>query len=154
MSIASEVWKFLAFTDTEKVKFTVAIIAVVIALSTSYFEKQEKQKERENNLTYEKQVERLEQIQNSVKDLADFVSQQKQQLDISRDTLQSLEKEKEKLKPMVEADRQVVEAILQLQAEKESSNVWLERGIGFMLGIAGSLVASIIFTIMRKRVPK
>nr|WP_143023916.1 hypothetical protein [Pseudomonas benzenivorans] len=151
MPVINKVWKFLAFTDKEKVKFAFAIIMSIVAASMSFYEKREKDLEREQNLTYEKQVERLAGIQNSVKDLAEFVSQQQKQLEASRDTLQNLENERKKLEPVVQADRQVVEAILKLQAEKERSSVWLERGIGFLLGIAGSLIASIIFTVVRKR---
>jgi len=141
----------LAFTDEEKVKFAFAIIISMIAASFSFYEHYEKQNVREQNLTFEKQLERLENIQSSVKDLADFVSQQQKQLETSRNTLLNLEREKEKLEPIVQADREVVEAVLQLQAEKELSSVWFERGIGFMLGIAGSLIASIIFATIRKR---
>ena len=151
MSIVRKVWEFLAFTQDEKVKFAFAIVMTIIAASFSYYERHEKEKAREQNLTYEKQVERLENIQSSVKDLADFVAQQQKQLEVSRDTLINLEEEKKKLEPIVQADRQVVDAILQLQAEKELSSVWVERGIGFLLGIAGSLIASIIFTVIRKR---
>ncbi|WP_158681613.1 hypothetical protein [Microbulbifer pacificus] len=123
-----------------------------MAALISFYERHEKDLKREQNLTYEKQVERLASIQSSVKDLADFVSQQQKQLESSRVTLQSLENERKKLEPVVQADREVVEAILKLQAEKEVSSVWLERGIGFLLGIAGSLIASIIFAFARKRV--
>jgi predicted negative regulator of RcsB-dependent stress response len=151
MSVTRKIWKFLAFTDEEKVKFSFAIIMAIVAASMSFYEKHEKDIEREKSQTYEKQVERLSNIQDSVKDLAEFVSQQQKQLEASRDTLQNLENERKKLEPVVQADRQVVEAILKLQADQERSSVWLERGIGFLLGIAGSLIASIIFTVVRKR---
>lgn len=49
------------------------------------------------------------------------------------------------LRPVVEADREVVDTILRLQADKASANVWQERFIGFGLGILSSLVASLIW---------
>ena len=151
MPTLQKLWKFLAFTDEEVAKFAVALIMGVGALAFSAYENYGKPTEIEESLTYETQVERLEQIQNSVKDLSNFVSQQTKQLDLARDTLQELEQEKKKLEPLVMADRKVAEAILQLQAEKERSAVWFDRAIGFMLGIAGSLIASIIYTGLRNR---
>lgn len=152
MSIINKVWKYLDFTDREIGKFIGAIIISLVAATMSYYENHQKKLKKEHDLTYENQVERLENIQSSVKDLAEFVSQQQKQLEESQVTLANLESERRKLEPVVQADRVVVEAILRLQAEKEMSNVWVERGIGFLLGIAGSLIASIIFTSVRTRI--
>ena len=43
------------------------------------------------------------------------------------------------------------EALLQLQAEKQQSQAWANRLIGFFLGIAGSLIASLLLTVTRRR---
>lgn len=106
---------------------------------------------KENNLVYERQVERLDQVQESLANLAEFVTQQQDQLKNSRATLQRLEDEKEKLAPVVEADREVVEAILRAQAERNQASVWTDRGVGFLSGIVGSLLASAIFGTFRRR---
>ena len=141
---------FKMFGDPIWSKLTASVIVAIAAISIQVFEGHKKEKVKQENATYEKQFERLTQVQASINDLAEFVTQQQQQLRKSQETLNTLEREKEKLKPIVESDRQVVDAILQLQAEKTKQNVWVERGIGFLIGIVGSLIASVIWTLVQR----
>jgi len=141
---------FRMFNDPIWSKLAASIIVSIVAISIQFFEKHEKEKVKQENATYEKQLERLTQVQASINDLAQFVTQQQQQLRKSQETLITLEREKEKLKPIVESDRQIVDAILQLQAEKSKQNVWIERGMGFLIGIVGSLIASVIWTVVQR----
>ena len=150
MSIINKIWKYLSFNDEEKTKFSFAIIMLIFSLSILLYENRKKEIRKEESLTYGKQIERLASIQDSVKELSDFVSQQQKNLEASRDTLQNLEYERKRLEPVVQADREFVEEILKLRAEKEIFNAWRERGIGFFLGIAGSLTASLIIAVCRK----
>lgn len=141
---------FKIFYDPIWSKLTASVIVAIAAMSIQLFVEHKKEKVKQENATYEKQLERLTQVQTSINDLAQFVTQQQQQLRKSQETLITLEKEKEKLKPIVESDRQIVDAILQLQAEKTKQNVWIERGIGFLIGIFGSLIASVIWTLVQR----
>jgi sensor c-di-GMP phosphodiesterase-like protein len=75
---------------------------------------------------------------------------QKEQLKQSQQTVESLKKEQAELKPVVEADRKIVESILSLQAQRAKANVWQERLIGFGLGVVGSLFASLIWSGIRR----
>jgi hypothetical protein len=82
--------------------------------------------------------------------LREFVIEQKESMKQSQQSLSELKAKQEQLKPIIEADQKTIEAIFALQAEKNKKNVWLERAIGFFIGIAGSLVASLIFSYVRR----
>lgn len=64
-----------------------------------------------------------------------------------------LKTEQEELKPIVEADEKLVQSLIgktlsvqQEQYEKEKErDKWIERGIGFFVGIISSLVASFLY---------
>jgi hypothetical protein len=121
---------------------------------TDYKSNKELQKKREENLSYTQQLDALNNVQSSLNNLVQFVEMQKTKLKESEDLVNSLKSEQEKLKPVVEADRKTVDAILELQAQRTESGVWKERGIGFSLGVLSSIVASFIVAMIsyvRKR---
>lgn len=103
------------------------------------------------------QLDSLNSVQSSLNNLVQFVEMQKVKLKESEDLINSLKSEQEKLKPLVEADRQTVDAILQLQYERTEHAVWRERSIGFLMGFVASLLASFAISFikffMKKRVP-
>jgi hypothetical protein len=51
---------------------------------------------------------------------------------------------------VVEADRQTVDAILRAQAMRERSHIWIDRVVAFLLGVASSIVASLIYGAVRR----
>jgi len=104
---------------------------------------------KEQNLQYEKQLEVLDEVQSSIDNLKQFVTKQKSQLKEQQAVVEKLKSESEMLKPVVEADKKVVEALFLLQSEQNKTTVWIDRLIGFLLGIFGSLIASIIFSAIR-----
>jgi predicted negative regulator of RcsB-dependent stress response len=153
MSLIEQISFTIKESQIQRTKIFMVIIISAMTIGTSLYDKYRAEKEREANLVYEKQVEQLDDIQDSIANLSEFVESQKTQLETSRQTIQKLEEEQEKLKPVVDADREVIDAILQLQDDKHRSRVWIDRGIGFSLGIIGSLIASIIWSAMRKGTP-
>ncbi len=100
---------------------------------------------------FDSQIVRLKETEASLNDLVKFVRDQQSKLKDSEAVLSTLQKEHEKLKPVVEADRSIVEAILAAQSESQRLNVWYERMIGFLIGIAGSLVASFVWSFVVKK---
>jgi hypothetical protein len=90
-------------------------------------------------------LESLNNIEGSIDALREFVKNQKENLKTSQIAIKELEGEREKLKPVVEADRKVVDALFQLQAEKQKQSIWLDRAFGFFIGIASSLVATLLW---------
>jgi len=123
-----------------------SILGLLSAFGTMYLDNKQKQE----SLTYEKQIESLNGVVKSIDTLREFVVEQKESLKQSQQSLSELKAKQEQLKPVVEADQRTIEAIFALQAEQNKKNVWLERAIGFFIGIAGSLVASLIFAYVRR----
>jgi hypothetical protein len=65
-----------------------------------------------------------------------------------------LETEKQKLEPLVNADRAKVEAFFRAQEERAQEKVFQERYIGFGLGVLASFVASFLLFIGRYFIAK
>ena len=149
--VISDVFKVLRTRRFEQLQFLVALLVGGIAVGASYYEKHQKETLRQQNLTYERQLDELTQVQSSIDNLKEFVGTQKLQLQEQQAVLQKLKTEKEKLQPVVEADKQVVEALFRIQSERNQSSIWFERLIGFLIGIVSSLAASLIWSVFRSR---
>lgn len=63
------------------------------------------------SLNYKTQIDQLDQTEKGVKQLLSFIEHQKQNIREAEDTVLSLKKEQEVLKPIVDSDKAVVEAI-------------------------------------------
>lgn len=61
-----------------------------------------------------------------------------------KQVLQRLKDEEMHLRPVVDADRETVKAVLDAQAQQASASVWRERGIGFGVGILSSILATVL----------
>lgn len=108
--------------------------------------------------SFTQQINELDRTEIGLKNLQDFVTKQKQELKETQDLLSKLEQEREKIEPLLKADRALVDALLeqyyQIQIRKNEENVWKERGIGFIIGVASSLVASILWFVIPQIVRK
>lgn len=135
----------------EKLQIAFAVLGLLVALLAQLFQHFNREKLRAQNLTYERQLEVLDQVQSSISNLKDFVNTQRKQLQDQQAVLEELKSEKQKLQPVVEANKQTVEAIFRIQAERNRAKVWIERLIAFVLGVASSLVASAIYSTVRLR---
>ncbi|HVC98560.1 MAG TPA: hypothetical protein VND64_33145, partial [Pirellulales bacterium] len=60
--------------------------------------------------------------------------------------LADLREEHQKMQPIVDADRKVVEALFVAQEQRQQYNIWWERGVAFFLGFVASLLASALWT--------
>ncbi|MGU5547058.1 hypothetical protein ACV1CV_22145 [Aeromonas veronii] len=151
MSLIQEISRVLAESRVERLKMIVALLAGLLSIGVSFYQAYEKAQFKKESLTFESQMETLTEVQKSINNLSTFVATQKEQLRQSEEAINSLKKEEEEaLKPMVNADRDVVDSILRLQAERAASSAWQERLIGFGLGIVGSLIASLIWSGFRR----
>ena len=65
--------------------------------------------------------------------------------------VEELKEEQLKLRPIVEADKQIVEALFQIQADKQNKDIWLERAIAFFIGIASSIAGSLFWAYIRRK---
>ena len=129
---------------------TIMISAMLIGAIT-YLDRVDRIKreaKRLENMDYQNQIEQLSQMENHIRQLLTFVNSQKKSLKETEDTKSSLKSEKEKLKPIVESDRDVVEALFRTQEERINSRIWRNRWMGFGFGILASLIASFIWFVV------
>ena len=125
----------------------IAIIGMVLAI---YFNQQAELKREEKlaqNLNFKSQIEQLDQTENSLKQLLTFIEIQKHQVTENQSSLKTLAEEKSKLEPLVHADKKVVEALFSAQEARAKESATRERWIGFGLGVAASIIASIVLMI-------
>jgi 2C-methyl-D-erythritol 2,4-cyclodiphosphate synthase len=117
----------------------VGVMVAITALSGTvikYFSGESK------NPTFEQQISKLNETEQSLKTLMQFVQDQQKKLKESQNVVADLKSQHEKLKPVVDADQKVVDAILDAQATRSNVHVWRERGIGFVLGTLSSMLAA------------
>ena len=150
MSFFKNISELLKEKRSERLKMLLALCAGLLSFGVSTFQFYEEKKLKKENQVYEVQLETLSEVQESINNLSAFIKDQKDQLKQSQQAVESLKKEQEVLKPVVEADRQIVDSLLRIQADRAKANVWQERLIGFGLGILGSLIASLIWSAIRR----
>lgn len=127
------------------------IVASTLAGGITYLDKIDREKrehKRLESLDYQGQIQQLDEMEHNVTQLLEFVTNQKKTLQETEDAIANLKVEKEKLQPLVETDRAVVEALFRAQEERANSNIWRERWIGFGLGVVASLIASFIWFVV------
>lgn len=154
MSAMIEIESLYSFLKTSRFFRFQAVAAVILGLvvgGITFYQEKKQETLRKQNLTYDKQLEVLSQVLSSINNLKSFVNIQKNELQEQQAILERVKKEKEKLSLVVKADRQVVEALFRIQAERNRTSIWTERLIGFLLGVIGSLVATVVFSAFRLR---
>jgi len=62
----------------------------------------------------------------------------------SEDLLNSLKTEKEKLEPLLKADRDVIRAVFDFQEQMRQKGKWTGNVVSFVLGVLSSLTAMLI----------
>jgi hypothetical protein len=84
-----------------------SLLGVILGMTTFLFEHRLSQPE-----SYRAQIESLNTTEQSLRNLITFVESQKKNLVESQAIVESLKKEESKLRPMVEAERELVDSIL------------------------------------------
>jgi len=118
---------------------------VLVVMSTFFVERPALQ-----NKDYQQQIKSLNETERSLKQLVTFIETQKAKLAESEAVVKSLKEEESKLRPVVEADRKLVDAILDAQHSRSRAYIWKERIISFLLGIIASIVAALLLTAINK----
>lgn len=97
---------------------------------------------------YDQQINSLEETKKNIQGLLDYINTQEKQLARSKASVEAMKSEEERLKPLVDADRKIVEALFRAQEERNRKAGKRERWIGFSLGILASFIASIVFSLV------
>jgi len=100
--------------------------------------------------TYAEQIAQLDATQQQLNNLRRFIESQREALVEQNDTLHRLRSQSEQLRPIVEADDKVVQAVFSAQFRSQASRIWLERIISFIIGIASSMLGSMILSRLRR----
>ena len=131
-----------------------AIISIVVGVGASFLVYQNEQQrkaqinvELSKNSDFSAQIKQLNDTEKSLKTLLAFVSAQKDRVTQNEKNIQQLEFEKQRLEPLVSADRAMVDALFKAQEERARENASQERWIGFGLGILASMLASFVIVI-------
>jgi len=149
---AAETWIHLFIKSPKMTTATSIIVSLTIAIFVYYFsalETEKRQKELSKNLNFKTQIEQLDLTEKNLKQLLNFINTQKVQMINTEESINSLKKEQEHLKPLVNADRKTVEAIFTAQEIRAEKNASKEHWIGFTLGVGASLIASILWYIFQ-----
>lgn len=93
---------------------------------------------------YSEQMQQLEDTKKSLQGLIQFIEAEQKRAEETEKVVENLKEEHDKMKPVVEADRKVVDAVLSLQEERRSQNVWWDWSVGFVSGVVSSVVASLL----------
>jgi uncharacterized membrane protein YjjP (DUF1212 family) len=96
----------------------------------------------QNTPTYTDQLLSLDNITKSLHDLLTFVESQKAGLKETEAVLSQLKEEKDRLRPIVESDKQLVASILDAKLARENEYKWKDRFISFFIGFIASALAS------------
>lgn len=148
--LAKEWVKLYRLKPVVTILFTGILASLLVAGITylDHVDREKRENKRLESLDYQNQIHQLDQMEANVKQLLAFVDNQKKTLQETEDTISNLKSEKEKLQPLVETDRAVVEALFKAQEERADASIWRERWIGFGFGVAASLIASFIWLVV------
>ena len=106
------------------------------------------------NVAIPNQIEKLDQVSKDLESLQLYVKDQKKNLINQEQILKNLKAEKAEIEPLLNANKEVVDALFLQQAKNQKSNVWWERGYGFLFGMIASLVASILYDFLKMKYVK
>ncbi|MGY5797362.1 HNH endonuclease [Rheinheimera faecalis] len=131
-----------------------AVFSIIVGFAATFFvyhaEEQRKQRvesELAKNQDFKSQIDQLDETEKNLKALLNFVSVQRESATQNEQRIKQLEQEKQKLEPLVNADKATVEALFKVQEERALSNASKEKWIGFGLGILASIIASFVMVI-------
>ena len=103
------------------------------------------------NKPYVAQFNSLENMHKSLDDLKKFVTRHESKLKFEQQTLEHMINQKQTLKPLLQADQDVVDAIFSIQHQKYEEQKWLDRFVSFVLGVVVSIIATFIVSWWKRR---
>ncbi|WP_295935450.1 hypothetical protein [uncultured Alistipes sp.] len=102
----------------------------------------------------ENQIKNLDTVSDNLKELLIFIEAQKDKILTEQQLLDQIKKEREYLQPLLSTEKELTIAILNAHKRAQQNDIWIDRLIGFCLGIAGSMIAAFLYSlfIRRKRI--
>lgn len=99
---------------------------------------------------YSAQIEAIDKVQNNLKELDVFLTNQRQEIINTENSIAELRNLEQELDPIIDAKSELVDAIFKVQESRNADNMMKERIIGFLVGVFSSLVATAILFFLRK----
>lgn len=115
-----------------------------------YLNKQQHKKIEVGNVGIQERLQKLNDVQFTLKELEQFIDSQKQSIVNQNKLLESLKEEKSELEPIVQANRELIDKIFKQQEKRSKWEFRLRIVLGFMLGIVGSFFGSILYSSYKK----
>jgi hypothetical protein len=118
------------------------MIAIAVTLAYAF---QSRPVDSTSSSEYSRIIGGVELIGGQLSELGRFLEKERARIIDTEKTVRRLINEKEQLEPVINTQRETVEAILAAHAERTARNIWKERLIGFFLGVFASLLASFTY---------
>lgn len=142
-----------AYLRSPKVTSIISAIALIVGVASGIKEiRSSKIVQTEGgalNSEFTAKLDQLNETEKSLESLLAFVASQRKNLEHSQRTIDDLKQEQERLEPLVNSDRKVVESLFKEQELRNQESQGRERWIGFGLGVAASILASVLMLIGR-----
>ena len=103
------------------------------------------------NKPYEAQLESLNNVQKSLDDLKMFINRHENKLKIEQEALEHMLNQKQTLKPLLQADQDVVDAMFSIQHQKYEEQKWSDRFVSFVVGVVASIIGAFAFSWLKRR---
>ena len=94
-----------------------------------------KEKEDKNINKYALMIDELSSIGVKLRDLKTFLEQEQTKVTETQEVIDRLNKEKQKLEPVVKASREQIKSILDAYEKNSTKNIWLNYILSFILGL-------------------
>jgi hypothetical protein len=127
-------------------------LLVIAILVGGYFAYRHFQNKTQATSTYAQQIAALGRAQQDLNSLLQFVDSQRVELHTREQILGDLRRQDAELRPVVEADKRVVESVLAAEERRRRTDLWFERMVGFIGGVVSSIVGTYLLERFRNRV--
>ena len=97
--------------------------------------------------TYQQQINSLDQTRAGVENLLKFIDAQRDQLAASQKSIETLKDEEGRLRPLVEADKKVIDGMFSAQEARNEAAQRRQTILGFCLGVLSSLMATFLWVL-------
>lgn len=105
--------------------------------------------------SYQKQITLLNDVYENLLSLINYVQLQQKSLAEKQNILMQMEEDRKRMEPILKADQEQVENILESAARHQRKDIWIDRAISFLLGVASSsLVAAAVIVYQGWRKPQ
>lgn len=121
-----------------------------LILSIYYLYNQQINKIEKGNVGIQERLQELNDVQFSLKELAQFIESQKQSIVNLNNLLESLKEEKSELEPIIQANRELLDKIFKQQEKRSKWEFRVTIILTFLFGIVTSFFGSILYRFYKK----